>query len=568
MAIEFHVVTEISEVEPLREEWDALARLGGGGALFRGPAWLVPWWHAYHRCLGAELRLFVGREDGALVCIAPFYVRSTRLGPGLKLRELRLLGDAGPRPPALDILIRPGVEDRAGQALAQALIARADDWEALELEPLQDPSRIRAVVASRLASQGYVVSSRAAGGGVQRLALLAGGDADPGSTKTILASAYVDDRAALRKGMSALRRLSRLEWADRDENSPLADSEAGQLLEEVALELGEKGHARFARLNDSSGEAIAAALVLFDADRAVVVALAADPEHTGRGAVQRLLEAEARAAAERGCVALDVVTGADEHELPVRPTTRQSPIALRAYRRGARTRARTWRGVQRGVAVAKDVPGTAAAGARAAWTRIRSAASSVARYERLHLYRGELWTRGVVATAGLELALITAAEFDAMDELARVELLESLEVTEDECRTKWERGDISVLARLGGRTAGIAWCARTAVHVAELDRALALGPHEAYIHDVFVAPRARGRALAPSMLEFLAHELRQRDVYRAWALIGGDNAASIRAFEKAAYTAVADVVFARVAGATRMTVRPEDPEAKHLLGLS
>ena len=37
----------------------------------------------------------------------------------------------------------------------------------------------------------------------------------------------------MRKGLSALRRLSRLEWAERDEQSPLADTEAGALLEEI-----------------------------------------------------------------------------------------------------------------------------------------------------------------------------------------------------------------------------------------------------------------------------------------------------------------------------------------------
>ena len=35
--------------------------------------------------------------------------------------------------------------------------------------------------------------------------------------------------------MSALRRLSRLEWSERDERSPLADADAAHLLEEARL---------------------------------------------------------------------------------------------------------------------------------------------------------------------------------------------------------------------------------------------------------------------------------------------------------------------------------------------
>jgi hypothetical protein len=69
------------------------------------------------------------------------------------------------------------------------------------------------------------------------------------------------------------------------------------------------------------------------------------------------------------------------------------------------------------------------------------------------------------------------------------------------------------------------------------------------------------------MLEFLAGELRQRDVYRSWALIGSDNLASIRAFEKAAYTPLADIIYARMGSVDRIIVRPPDPEAKLLLGL-
>jgi GNAT superfamily N-acetyltransferase len=83
-----------------------------------------------------------------------------------------------------------------------------------------------------------------------------------------------------------------------------------------------------------------------------------------------------------------------------------------------------------------------------------------------------------------------------------------------------------------------------------------------------VHPDERGRQVAPAMLDFLARELRHRDVYRAWALIERSNVASTRAFEKAAYASVADVVYARMGLAARLMVRPPDPEARAFLGLS
>jgi ribosomal protein S18 acetylase RimI-like enzyme len=566
MTAELTVVHDLGAVHALSAEWTALAAAGGSGALFRGPDWLVPWWHAYHQVLGADLALHVYREDGELVCLAPFYTRVARVGVGLKVREVRLLGDAGPRPPALDILCRAGCEDRAGAALARALLDRREEWDLIDLEPLQDPSRVRATLAARMTAAAIPVDSRPAAGGARRIALAAAGiDVTEEIAADGLASAYFDDAQGLRKGMSALRRLSRLEWADREESSPIADPEASALLEEVALVLGGRGLARLARLDDSSGEAIAAALVVDDGDRAVVLAMAVDPQHGHRNAAPRLIAAEARAAASRGRVALDVVIGATDYPLPPLPVSRQQALRVRFY---GNSMARTVSGVRRRMDTARMAPDRAAAGARAAWTKIRSAAANVAAYERLHLYRGELYTRGIEPAPGLTIAFFTEADFSAIDGVARAELIESLELDETAARQKWQRGDVVVLARLNERPAGIAWSARSMVDVPELGRTLTLSRHETYIHDVFVAPHARGRAVAPCMLEFLARELRQRDVYRAWALIGSDNTASSRAFEKAAYTAVCDVLYARLATVDRVLVRPPDAEAQKLLGLA
>lgn len=568
MTVEFSLITDISELEALREPWHELAGQGGAGALFRGPDWLIPWWHTYHPVLHAELHVLAGYDEGKLVCLAPLYSRVARLGPGLKVREIRLLGDAGPRPPSLDFLFSPGYEDRAGSALAKYLDASSTTWDVIELEPLRDPSRGRGVLVSRLGNSGYNVKSSHAAGGALRIALAVAGVDVEKVTADALATAYTDDTAALRKGLSALKRLSRLEWADREEASPLADREANQLLEDVTLRLGREHRARLARLDDSSGEAIAIALVVDDQDRAVVLAMAVDPQHE-QHAPARILSVEARAAAARGCVALDVVPGSTEPELPTLPISRQRAVSVQIYSNStAATMARTYGAVRQRVEAAREVQGTAAASARAAWAKIRTAAAPVAGYSRMHLYRGELWTRGIEPPAGLVISALTEADFDALGEDARGEMVRLLNLDDAYCRQKWQRGDIAILARLQERPAGITWCARNAVRVPELDRALTLGPDAAYIHDVYVAHEARGRAVAPSMLEYLSRELRQQDVYRSWALIGSENVASVRAFEKAAYTAVADVIYAHIATVDRIIVRPPDPEAKGLLGLT
>src|SRR5439155_5487167 len=114
-------------------------------------------------------------------------------------------------------------------ALAKVLIEDAHSWDLIDLEPLADPSRVRANLAQRLAPAGFTLESAPSAGGASRIAL-AMAPSEATDASGVIAT-HADDLGALRKGMSALRRLSRLEWAERDEPSPLADPEAMSLLE-------------------------------------------------------------------------------------------------------------------------------------------------------------------------------------------------------------------------------------------------------------------------------------------------------------------------------------------------
>ena len=581
MAIEVTVVRDVAALRGIEPEWRALAT-SATGALFRGPDWLMPWWAAYHGTLGAELHVLVGRATepdpsgvgiGEIVCLAPLYRRTIKVAL-LDVAELRMIGDAGPRPPSLDLLARTGWEDRAGAAIARKLIDEAASWDVIDLEPLADPSRIRANLVQRLGPAGFVVESSPSAGGAKRIGLAALSAADT----VDLAGIHVtlgDDLAALRKGMNTLRRLSRFEWAERDEPSPLADPEAIGLLEEVAMSLGKQGRVRLARLDDALGEACVAALVVDDGDRAVVLAMAVDPKApdphhlSAPQPAARLLHAEAIAARARGCIALDVVTGADDYGMPALPISKQPALAVRVWGHSKTAQVgRTVTSVARRARRARETPSVAAAQARAAWTRIRSAAASVAQYDRYCLYRGQIWTRGITPTPGLELRNFSEADYEAMPEAQRIDLVEHLSLDEAVIRSQWKRGDQAVLATFGPRPAGIAWAARGPIEAPELGRTLRMSKYDAYIHSVFVPPSARGRAVAPVMLEHLAKELRATDAYRSWALIAADNQASLRAFQKASFTPVCDVIHAKMATVDRVVCRPPDPEAQDLLGLS
>src|SRR5690606_22967390 len=156
-------------------------------------------------------------------------------------------GAAGPRPPALDCPVAPGHEEAVGTAVANELVRTAADWDVLDLQPLRHPSRARAFMANRLAAAGRPVDSTEVGGS-RRVQLAVAGVDVSGEGADDRHTVYTGDSAQLRKGLAALRRLSRLEWANREEASPIVDREATHLLEDVALGLGLEGRARLARV--------------------------------------------------------------------------------------------------------------------------------------------------------------------------------------------------------------------------------------------------------------------------------------------------------------------------------
>ncbi len=568
VALALELIDDPGRLSELAPDWEALTLATGEGTLLRGPAWALLWFQHYGPAFQAKPHVLVARADGKVVGIAPLYERVVRIGPGVKAKEIRMIGDAGPRPPTLDLIVLAGHEEAFASVLVEWFTGpQSAAWDVLDWAPLRDPSRARAFLAERLDGTGRKVDSQEAGVTMTvslTAAALAPDELPPADPR---ASVYGHDQVSLAKGLTALRRLSRLEWTARDEASPYADAEGTRMLESLLRTHGGTGRLRLARFEDKHGEVTAAAIVLDELTRAVTVALAVDPEQGQDGS--KLLAAEARAAAERGLRALDIVSGATEVEPPPYPQTARKSLRLRVFNTtAAGAVARTYSRFRKRADAAKDVPGAAAAGARATWSRIRGAAASVAGYERLHLYRGELWTRGITSPDGLVVDELAQEQFDALTEVARAAVIERLELDEIYCREKWRRGDIAVLAQLGGRPAGLAWCARAAVMVPEIGREVRPGTSECYIHDVFVAPDARGKNVAPAMLEDLARRLRQRDVYRAWALIHPANVASTRAFEKAAYASVGDVIHAHMGPVDKLVLRPPDPEGKKLLGIA
>jgi ribosomal protein S18 acetylase RimI-like enzyme len=541
----------------LAGEWDALARDGDGG-LFASHRWLTAWWRAYRGI--DELWVVAARDDaGTLAAGWPLHLRAPRSG-ALKLAELRLVGDLGGGQRSL--VYRPTELDAAADALVGAVDGERG-WDLLEVPITQlraGEALERAAEARGLKHDRSEVPGRA-------YADLPGPDRwdeflrARRPVRALAGSAFTTELEPAR-GIEELLRLLRKEWTAREAASPAADPQAVAFLGDVVPELAARGLARFGVLS-LGGVAIGVDLVVVDDERHVQLLRGLDPEHAQGGAVELAvgsLEASVRAGARR----FEFAPGGEDSPLKV-STTRVERLRLwnrtavgRLHRgvvslRGAVQRTDALKALDRLREAAPDV--------------VQRAVARVATYATLHLYRGELFTRDVRESGDLRIRLFTRAEFEALPESDRDDFVARLDLQPGYCRQKWDRGDTVVLAEVTGRPAGIVWCARSAVYVPDIGREVRPGSGECYIHDVYVHPDERGRQVAPAMLDFLARELRARDVYRAWALIERTNVASTRAFEKAAYASVADVVYARMGLASRLIVRPPDPEARAFLGL-
>ena len=82
------LITDLEELEPLSEEWDALAR--ACALPLMAPGWIMPWWK-HMAPMGAEPRAIAVRDSDRLVGFAPFYTVPGKRGridyrlPGIEL---------------------------------------------------------------------------------------------------------------------------------------------------------------------------------------------------------------------------------------------------------------------------------------------------------------------------------------------------------------------------------------------------------------------------------------------------------------------------------------------------
>ena len=117
------IVEDEGELRRLLPEWWALWSRTARATPFSSPAWLLPWWDAFHP---GELFIAAVRRDGLLVGLSPLYIEDGALG-----RRLLPLGIAVTD--NLDMLVDGAPVDAVAAALVDAY-RRAVRWDSWSLE--------------------------------------------------------------------------------------------------------------------------------------------------------------------------------------------------------------------------------------------------------------------------------------------------------------------------------------------------------------------------------------------------------------------------------------------------
>lgn len=120
------IIEHDDDLRRLLPEWWALWSRTARATPFSSPAWLLPWWDAFHP---GELFTVAVRRDGLLVGFAPFYIEDGALGRRLLPLGIGVTDD-------LDVLIDGAPVGEVGAAMVEAYSGRSVRWDSWSLEEL------------------------------------------------------------------------------------------------------------------------------------------------------------------------------------------------------------------------------------------------------------------------------------------------------------------------------------------------------------------------------------------------------------------------------------------------
>ncbi len=250
--LSFELITDLAELEPLSEEWDALAI--ACALPLMAPGWIMPWWR-HMAPAGAEPRAIVVRDGERLVGFAPFYAVPHKHGridyrlPGIELAArlsplaspghewevaavvARVLADAQPRPDVVALEGHP-----AGSPWAATLRNAWPGW----MRPVLRQYLIMGAPTISLADESYEAWLAGKSSNFRSQMRRVGRQFDAAGGR-----ARVSTHETLRSDIDTFMRLHAARWEDLGESGLVAIADrVPAMLEAAAAELLDSGRLR------------------------------------------------------------------------------------------------------------------------------------------------------------------------------------------------------------------------------------------------------------------------------------------------------------------------------------
>jgi|SRR5208337_1676986 len=152
MGLELLTIHDAKDFYALRNEWNDLLEKSDQNTIFLRWEWLYTWWQVYGTGSN-QLCIYIVKEDGRLVAIAPFY----RTRKYIFFSELRFLGSNVICSDYLNIILIKNKEETLMDFILPALDGMKN-WDALELKNIISSSGSVSAVESFFKRRGYMTS--------------------------------------------------------------------------------------------------------------------------------------------------------------------------------------------------------------------------------------------------------------------------------------------------------------------------------------------------------------------------------------------------------------------------
>ena len=205
-------IDDTARFDALKDAWGALAAAGAHGNVFLTWEWLRPWWR--HLAGSHRLAIFAVYAGDELVALLPLCRR--RQGLGRLAPTLEFLGTGMAGSDYLDVLVKPGFEESAIQALGDVLAAEGAH---LSLRGVAAGATHLGRLLERLGERGWNVSGEASE--ICPFLPLTGD-----SFEAYLGSLGSKHRYSFRKKLRDLEKKHGLDW-----RAVASESERGEALE-------------------------------------------------------------------------------------------------------------------------------------------------------------------------------------------------------------------------------------------------------------------------------------------------------------------------------------------------